>query len=182
VAAATPPKSDLPDQQHDFSFKFIGLLGFADPIRPSVPKALEECYSAGIRVCMYHRRLSRDCPIHSERRSGLKNCEEFITGEELQKLSKEELSARVAKTNVFARIVPEQKMLIVDALKGNGEIVAMTGDGVNDAPALKAAHIGIAMGGRGTDVARETADLVCLTMIFLRSSKRCAEAVAFSII
>jgi Ca2+-transporting ATPase len=161
VAVADLPKSDLPAHQHDFSFRFAGLLGFADPIRPSVPKALIECYSAGIRVCM----ITGDYPgtaRYIAKKIGLKNCEEFITGDELQKLSKEELSLRVAKTNIFARIVPEQKMLIVNALKDNGEIVAMTGDGVNDAPALKAAHIGIAMGGRGTDVARETADLVLL--------------------
>jgi Ca2+-transporting ATPase len=136
-------------------------LGFADPIRPSVPKALEECYSAGIRVCM----ITGDYPgtaRYIAKKIGLKNCEEFITGEELQKISKEEMSARLKKINIFARVVPEQKMLIVNALKDNGEIVAMTGDGVNDAPALKAAHIGIAMGGRGTDVARETADIVLL--------------------
>ena len=161
VAVADLPKTELPDHQHDFSFRFAGLLGFADPIRPSVPKALIECYSAGIRVCM----ITGDYPgtaRYIAKKIGLKNCEEFITGDELQKLSKEELSLRVAKTNIFARIVPEQKMLIVNALKDNGEIVAMTGDGVNDAPALKAAHIGIAMGGRGTDVARETSDLVLL--------------------
>lgn len=161
VAVADLPKSELPPHQHDFSFRFAGLLGFADPIRPSVPKALEECYSAGIRVCM----ITGDYPGTAQyiaKKIGLKNCDEFITGEELQKLSKEDLSARVAKINIFARVIPEQKMLIVNALKSNGEIVAMTGDGVNDAPALKAAHIGIAMGGRGTDVARETADIVLL--------------------
>jgi len=161
VAVADLPKKELPPHQHDFSFRFAGLLGFADPIRPSVPKALEECYSAGIRVCM----ITGDYPgtaRYIAKKIGLKNCEEFITGEELQKISKEEMSARLKKINIFARVVPEQKMLIVNALKDNGEIVAMTGDGVNDAPALKAAHIGIAMGGRGTDVARETADIVLL--------------------
>ncbi|MFA5743105.1 MAG: cation-translocating P-type ATPase [Candidatus Paceibacterota bacterium] len=161
VAVAEIPKSELPSRQHDFSFKFIGILGFADPIRPSVPKALEECYNAGIRVCM----ITGDYPGTAQqiaRKIGLKNPENYITGEELEKLSEKELFARVAQTNIFARVVPEQKMLIVNALKNNGEIVAMTGDGVNDAPALKAAHIGIAMGERGTDVARETADLVLL--------------------
>ncbi len=161
VAVAEIPKAELPSGQHDFSFKFAGILGFADPIRPSVPKALEECYSAGIRVCM----ITGDYPGTAQqiaRKIGLKNSEIYITGEELEKLSEKELFARVAQTNIFARVVPEQKMLIVNALKANGEIVAMTGDGVNDAPALKAAHIGIAMGERGTDVARETADLVLL--------------------
>ncbi|MFA5249784.1 MAG: cation-translocating P-type ATPase [Candidatus Paceibacterota bacterium] len=161
VAAADVAKSELPLHQHEFSFKFMGLLGFADPIRPSVPKALEECYSAGIRVCM----ITGDYPGTAQyiaKKIGLKNSDVYITGEELQKLSIEDLSKKISQVNIFARVIPEQKMLIINALKANGEIVAMTGDGVNDAPALKAAHIGIAMGERGTDVARETADLVLL--------------------
>jgi Ca2+-transporting ATPase len=88
--------------------------------------------------------------------------EKIITGPELEKLDEAELQLRVRTVNVFARMVPEQKLRLVNALKANGEVVAMTGDGVNDAPALKAAHIGIAMGGRGTDVAREAASLVLL--------------------
>ena len=93
---------------------------------------------------------------------GLKNAEKVITGEELRSLNHNELRKQIAEVNIFARVVPDQKLAIVNALKANGEIVAMTGDGVNDAPALKAAHIGIAMGERGTDVAREASDMVLL--------------------
>lgn len=161
VAAAETGKSALPKYQHDFDFKFMGLLGFADPIRPSVPQALKDCYSAGIRVCM----ITGDYPGTAQfiaKKIGLKNPENYLTGNDLKILSSAELKERMKNTNIFARVLPEQKTLIVNALKSDGEVIAMTGDGVNDAPALKAANIGIAMGERGTDVARETADLVLL--------------------
>ena len=96
------------------------------------------------------------------RHAGLVDCETVLTGSDLEQMSEQELARRVSSVQVFARVVPAQKLRIVNALKANREIVAMTGDGVNDAPALKAAHIGIAMGGRGTDVAREAASLVLL--------------------
>ncbi|HLO16048.1 MAG TPA: cation-translocating P-type ATPase, partial [Anaerolineales bacterium] len=137
----------------------IGLLGLADPIRPEVPHAVKECYDAGIRVIM----ITGDYPGTARniaRQIGLKPENEIITGAELDAMSDETLRERIKTTYIFARAVPEQKLRIVAALKTNGEVVAMTGDGVNDAPALKAAHIGIAMGGRGTDVARESAALV----------------------
>jgi Ca2+-transporting ATPase len=126
-----------------------------------VPAAIKECYTAGIRVIM----ITGDYPATAQnigRQIGLKSPEEVITGPELDKMSDEDLRRRIASANVFARVVPEQKLRIVNALKQHGEIVAMTGDGVNDAPALKSAHIGIAMGGRGTDVAREASALVLL--------------------
>ena len=159
VAKAEFTPVDLPAEQHDFEFKFIGLLGLADPIRPEVPGAVKECYDAGIRVIM----ITGDYPGTARniaRQIGLKPADEIITGSELDVMSEEELRQRIKTTCIFARAVPEQKLRIVGALKANGEVVAMTGDGVNDAPALKAAHIGIAMGGRGTDVARESAALV----------------------
>lgn len=159
VAKADFASMDLPAEQHDFEFKFIGLLGLADPIRPEVPRAVKECYQAGIRVIM----ITGDYPGTARniaRQIGLKPDDDIITGAELDEMSDETLRERIRKTCIFARAVPEQKLRIVGALKANGEVVAMTGDGVNDAPALKAAHIGIAMGGRGTDVARESAALV----------------------
>jgi P-type Ca2+ transporter type 2C len=159
VAKAEFSQLDLPEEQHDFDFQFIGLLGLADPIRPEVPGAVRECYQAGIRVIM----ITGDYPGTARniaQQIGLKLLDDMITGAELDAMSDETLRERIKTTCIFARAVPEQKLRIVAALKANGEVVAMTGDGVNDAPALKAAHIGIAMGGRGTDVARESASLV----------------------
>ncbi len=153
--------AELPKEQHDFAFKFIGLIGFVDPVRPNVSGAVNECYDAGIRVVM----ITGDYPLTAQkigRQIGLRNPENIITGPELEKMNNDELKERIKNVNIFARVVPEQKLRIVDAFKANGEIVAMTGDGVNDAPALKSANIGIAMGGRGTDVAREASTLVLL--------------------
>jgi Ca2+-transporting ATPase len=160
VAHATFRVADgLPPEQHDFDFGFIGLVGLQDPIRPSVPPALKEAYAAGIRVVM----ITGDYPgtaTSIAREIGLRPADAFITGPELAEMSDEQLADRVGEVCIFARMVPEQKLRIVRALKARGEVVAMTGDGVNDAPALKAADIGIAMGQRGTDVAREAASIV----------------------
>jgi len=161
VARANWPKGKLPGEQHDFTFEFLGLVGLEDPIRPAVPATIQECYTAGIRVLM----ITGDHPDTARsiaRQIGLRNAEGVITGPELDAMGDEELTRRIPDTDVFARVVPEQKLRLVKALKTAGEIVAMTGDGVNDAPALKAAHIGIAMGGRGTDVAREASALILL--------------------
>ena len=161
VAKAYFNQSTLPGEQHDFEFEFLGLVGFTDPVRPTVGDSIRECYAAGIRVVM----ITGDYPGTAQsiaRQIGLRPREEWITGSELDTMDDEELQRRIKTVNIFARMVPEQKLRLVNALKANGEIVAMTGDGVNDAPALKAAHIGIAMGGRGTDVARESASLVLL--------------------
>lgn len=161
VAKAEFRQESLPGQQHDFTFEFVGLVGLMDPVRPTVAEAIKECYTAGIRVVM----ITGDYPgtaMNIARQIGLKAPDKYITGTELEKMSEAELCDRIRQVNIFARIMPEQKLLLVKALKANKEIVAMTGDGVNDAPSLKAAHIGIAMGGRGTDVAREAASLVLL--------------------
>ena len=160
VARSSLPTQSLPDSQRDFEFEFLGLIGLADLLRPSVPHAIDECRSAGIKVVM----ITGDHPTTARsiaRQAGL-DAGELVTGEELENLNEEDLARRLRSATVFARIMPEQKLRIVNALKANGEIVAMTGDGVNDAPSLKAAHIGIAMGGRGTDVAREAASIVLL--------------------
>jgi Ca2+-transporting ATPase len=151
----------LPQIQHDFEFEFLGFIGLFDPVRPAVKDAIRECYRAGIKVIM----ITGDYSITAQyigRQIGLEDAGNCITGLELDHLTDEELSRRIKETSIFARVIPEQKLRIVNALKANGEIVAMTGDGVNDAPALKSSHIGIAMGGRGTDVAREAASLVLL--------------------
>ncbi len=161
VAKAYLEKQKLPPSQHDFDFKFIGLIGLADPIRETVPAAIQECYGAGIRVVM----ITGDYQVTAQNiagQIGLKNPEEIICGPDLERMSERELTEKIRSVNVFCRVAPEQKLAIVNALKANGGVVAMTGDGVNDAPALKASHIGIAMGERGTDVAREAADLVLL--------------------
>ena len=161
VAKAEFESPQLPESQHDIPFHFLGLVGFADPVRSKVPNAINECYDAGIRVIM----ITGDYPATAQniaQQIGLKSSDKCITGTELDKLTDNELQQQIKVVNVFARITPEQKLRIVNALKRNGEIVAMTGDGVNDAPALKSAHIGIAMGGRGTDVAREAASIVLL--------------------
>jgi Ca2+-transporting ATPase len=160
VASASFQKAELPEGQHDFEFQFQGLIGMEDPVRPGVPEAIKECYSAGIRVIM----ITGDHPGTAQaiaRQIGLPS-DRVITGPELQKLSDEQLKEQVRDVCIFSRVMPEQKLRLVQALKADGEVVAMTGDGVNDAPALKAANIGIAMGGRGTDVARESASLVLL--------------------
>ena len=161
VASASFQAGELPDNQHEFNFELIGLLGLMDPVRPGVPEAVAECYSAGIRVIM----ITGDYPGTARNiasQIGLKPIDQIITGSALDEMDDVELQQRIRTTCIFARAVPEQKLRIVNALKANGEVVAMTGDGVNDAPALKSAHIGIAMGGRGTDVARESAALVLL--------------------
>ncbi|MBZ5679243.1 MAG: cation-translocating P-type ATPase [Acidobacteriia bacterium] len=161
VARAYFQESQLPREQHDFDFEFLGLVGLADPVRPGVAKAVQECYSAGIHVVMITGDYAGTA-ANIGRQIGLRNPDRCITGAELDSMDEVELQRRVRTTNVFARVVPEQKLRLVRAFRANGDIVAMTGDGVNDAPALKAADIGIAMGGRGTDVAREAAALVLL--------------------
>ena len=161
VAAAKVSSEGLPEAQHDFHFKFVGLLGLEDPVRPGVKDAISDCYQAGIRTIM----ITGDYPGTARniaQQIGLKNPATCITGPELEAMSNDELALKIRHTNIFARMVPEQKLRLITALKANDEVVAMTGDGVNDAPALKVAHIGIAMGGRGTDVAREAASIVLL--------------------
>jgi Ca2+-transporting ATPase len=151
----------LPAGQQGFAFRLAGLVAFEDPIRPEVPDAIAACRQAGIKVIM----ITGDYPETARTiaaKAGLEHADEVITGKELQAMALAELQHKIQTARVFARIVPEQKLQIIQALKANGETVAMTGDGVNDAPALKAADIGVAMGLKGTDVAREAASLVLL--------------------
>ncbi len=161
VAKAIIETGSLPKTQHDFNFEFIGLIGLSDPIRENIPDAVAECYKAGIRVIMITGDYSLTA-MNIAKEIGLEHPELCIAGNELQEMTEEELCNRIKDVNVFARVIPEQKLKIVNALKKNNEIVAMTGDGVNDAPALKTANIGIAMGEKGTDVAREASSLVLM--------------------
>lgn len=161
VAQATFAAEVLPGLQHDFDFRFLGLVGLEDPIRPDVPQAIAECRAAGIRVVM----MTGDHPATAmsvARQAGLGTDAPVITGTELSTLNDSELAARLITTQIFCRVQPEQKLRLVRAFRTQGDVVAMTGDGVNDAPALKAADIGVAMGARGTEVAREAAALVLL--------------------
>jgi Ca2+-transporting ATPase len=158
--SSAPAGSARPETPGEFPFEFLGLVGLADPLRPTVPAAVQECRTAGIRVIM----ITGDYPQTARAIAAQANLDvsDVVTRTELEAMSEAELKERVRSTTIFARTMPEQKLRIVNALKANGEVVAMTGDGVNDAPSLKAAHIGIAMGGRGTDVAREAASLILL--------------------
>jgi Ca2+-transporting ATPase len=158
--ASIPAGIARPDTPHEFPFELLGLVGLADPLRPTVPAAVQECRAAGMRVIM----ITGDYPQTARAIAAQANLEagDIVTGTALEGMSDTHLQERVRLATIFARTMPEQKLRIVNALKANGEVVAMTGDGVNDAPSLKAAHIGIAMGGRGTDVAREAASLILL--------------------
>jgi Ca2+-transporting ATPase len=161
VAWASFAAGQLPEQQHDFDFAFLGLIALEDPVRKDVPNAIRECQAAGIRVVM----MTGDHPataVSVARQAGLSTDAPVISGSELAAMSEEMLGARLADTHIFCRVRPEQKLRLVRAFKARGDVVAMTGDGVNDAPALKAADIGVAMGARGTEVAREAAALVLL--------------------
>ncbi|ESQ76087.1 cation-translocating P-type ATPase [Asticcacaulis sp. AC402] len=164
IARAHHDGAGFPASQRDFAFEYLGLVGLADPLRASVPEAIKECRRAGIRVIM----ITGDYPVTAQsiaRQAGLFDgaaSDEVVSGDALAAMDDAALAEMLTRVSVFARIQPEQKLRLVQALKVNGEIVAMTGDGVNDAPSIKAAHIGIAMGGRGTDVAREAASIVLL--------------------
>lgn len=152
---------DFPDDPLDAPFQFVGLIGFLDPLRRDVVSALKEASSAGIGVIM----ITGDHPATARAiaaAAGIDVSGGVMLGSELAALPLPTLREQLRRTRVFARVAPEQKLLLVEALKANGEIVAMTGDGVNDAPALEAAHIGIAMGRRGAAVAREAADLILI--------------------
>ncbi|MBP6580866.1 MAG: cation-translocating P-type ATPase, partial [Sphingorhabdus sp.] len=159
--ACADSEDDTPALSHrDYDFRLIGLVGLADPLRSSVPRAVAECQAAGVRVIMITGDYPKTaCAIALQ--AGIADGS-VLTGADVEALDQEALAERLRSVSVCARIMPQQKLRIVEALKAAGEMVAMTGDGVNDAPSLKAAHIGIAMGKRGTDVAREAASIVLL--------------------
>jgi Ca2+-transporting ATPase len=158
VAQAHSNADSLSADQLDHAFELLGLIGLSDPLRPDVPAAVAQCRSAGVRVMMITGDLAATARAIAAQ-AGLA-AGSVLTGAEIDTLSDAALAERLRTVSVCARTMPEQKLRIVTALKAAGEIVAMTGDGVNDAPALKSANIGIAMGKRGTDVAREAASIV----------------------
>jgi len=163
AVAMDKPKSEaeIPANILDCSLKLCGLIGLADPPRESVKGDIAICNKAGIRVVM----ITGDNGITAAsiaKKIGIEGYDNIITGDQLSKMSDEELRESVKTVSIFSRVIPEHKMRIVKAFKDNGEIVAMTGDGVNDAPALKYADIGVAMGKRGSEVSREAADLILM--------------------
>ena len=161
VAMAEHNEPYFPETQHGFNFKILGFLGLEDPIRSEVPMAVHECKGAGIRVVM----ITGDFPttaISIAKQIGINYESVIMTGKELEALSDKELKTNIHNVNIFARVIPSQKLRIVKAMQANGEVVAMTGDGVNDAPALAKADLGIAMGMKGTAVAREASALILL--------------------
>ena len=160
VARAKTSDDKWPETPRDFAFSLVGLIGLADPLRSSVKAAVAECRSAGIRVVMITGDYAATARAIASQ-AGIADGD-VLTGEDLAALDDAQLAEHLKTVTVFARIMPEQKLRIVEAFKTDGEIVAMTGDGVNDAPSLKSAHIGIAMGKRGTDVAREASAIVLL--------------------
>ncbi|MDD4168881.1 MAG: cation-translocating P-type ATPase [Desulfotomaculaceae bacterium] len=152
---------DIPAELTACTLTLCGLIGLTDPPRESVKEDIKQCTKAGVRVVM----ITGDNGLTASsiaRQIGMPNSDHIITGDEINQMTGEELRERIKEVSIFSRVVPEHKMRIVKAFKDNGEIVAMTGDGVNDAPALKYADIGIAMGKRGSEVSREAADLILM--------------------
>lgn len=154
-------EEDIPKELEGCSLKFLGLIGLQDPPRENVREDIESCTRAGVRVVM----ITGDNGITASsiaKQVGISHSNEIITGDDLNNMTDEELKEKVKNVSIFSRVVPEHKMRIVRAFKDNGEVVAMTGDGVNDAPALKYADIGISMGKKGSEVSREASDLILL--------------------
>lgn len=163
VIAVTEGKTQsgkIPETQIEINHLLLGLVALEDPVRAEVPAAMQECRQAGVKVIM----ITGDYPATAKsigKQIGLDD-QIILTGKEVALMSDQELTKAILPVSIFARVLPDQKLRIVEALKANGEIVAMTGDGINDAPALKTAHIGVAMGMKGTDVAREASSIVLL--------------------
>ncbi|WP_081212232.1 cation-translocating P-type ATPase [Salegentibacter sediminis] len=159
VAETSFSGDNFPERQQDFKFRFKGLLGFYDPPKANIGKVFQDFYSAGIKVKI----VTGDNPETTAavaRQVGFNGHKKVITGEELMQMDEPELRSSLDEYEIFARMFPEAKMRIIEAFKANGEIVAMTGDGVNDGPALKTSHIGIAMGKKGSDIAKQAASLI----------------------
>jgi Ca2+-transporting ATPase len=159
VSSAKAEKNSLPEKQEDFDWQFAGLLGLENPPKENTELVLSQFEKAGIQVKM----ITGDhitTAVAIAAKIGMENSSSVLTGKEVQEMPDAELKSKVGEISVFARMFPDAKLKVIKALQANGEVVAMTGDGVNDGPALKAAHIGISMGKKGTDIARQAASLV----------------------
>lgn len=159
VGAIHFPGNDFPEKQESFSIEFLGLIGFYDPPKEKIGELFQKLYSAGIKVKI----ITGDNPVTTEaiaRQANFKGYEKSITSKELVSLNEADFGKAVAENNVFTRMFPEVKLKIIETLKNQGQIVGMTGDGVNDGPALKAAHIGFAMGKRGSEIAKDASSLI----------------------
>jgi P-type Ca2+ transporter type 2C len=159
VCSTSNHKGEFPDNQDGFSWKFDGLLALYDPPKENAHLVFRKLYHAGIKIKMVTGDY-RETAINIARQTGMVMADNSISGDQIMEMSNEVLQKKAMDLNIFSRMFPEAKLRLVEALKANGFIIAMTGDGVNDAPALRAAHIGIAMGGRGTEMAKEAADLI----------------------
>ncbi|MFQ3174319.1 MAG: Ca2+-transporting ATPase, partial [Flavobacterium sp.] len=152
---------NYPEKQQDLPFQFKGIVAFYDPPKKNIQKVLEDFYTAGISVKIITGDIATTTAAIAKQ-IGFRGYEKTITGDELMKLQEDELKTCVMDTTIFTRMFPDAKLRIINALKSNNQIVAMTGDGVNDGPALKAAHIGVAMGKKGTEIAKQAASLILL--------------------
>jgi len=161
VAEAISSSKDFPQKQQEFKFKFKGILAFYDPPKKNIAKVLSNFYDAGINVKI----ITGDneaTTVSIAKQIGFEGYEKHISGKDLMLLSEKDLAKKVIETQIFTRMFPEAKLRIINELKNQNEIVAMTGDGVNDGPALKAAHIGIAMGKKGSEIAKDAASLILM--------------------
>jgi Ca2+-transporting ATPase len=159
ISSAMGHEGPYPEQQDNFAWKFKGLVALYDPPKKNVPDVFQKWYEAGIDIKLVTGDFA-ETAMNIAKQAGMKNCAKYITGEEIMQLTNDELREAVRHIEIYARTFPDAKLKIVDVLKANGNIVAMTGDGVNDGPALKSSHIGIAMGKRGTEIAKEAADVI----------------------
>lgn len=161
VATAKFDGYGFPKRQEDFNWEFLGLIALEDPPKKNIKEVFKKFYQAGIKVKI----ITGDYPettLSIARKTGFIGNDRFLCGEEIMNMDRIELQRQVRDVNIFARMFPEAKLKIIETLKANGEVVSMTGDGVNDAPALKASHIGVAMGKRGTETAKRSASLILL--------------------
>lgn len=159
VAKSTFNSNDFPKQQQDLPFELLGFVVFYDPPKKGINEVFEKIYNAGIKVKVITGD-NAETTMSIANQAGIIHAEDSITGSEITQLSEKELLKAADEKVLFARMFPEAKLAVVKALKEDGEVVAMLGDGVNDGPALKAAHIGVAMGEKGTEIAKQAAQLI----------------------